>query len=80
MKRRQRCFMDAVAWEHEIDETDVKLFPSKSGLIDGTDHDLAECGIVEVEVRLVRYVRWGVRAGYRATGRNSDIGKATAMT
>ncbi len=67
-KKRVRCFMDGITWQHhlEADSDGAKLYPSKSALVSGSGHSLGarlicygadECGIVEVEVRLVRWVR-----------------------
>ncbi len=53
-----RCFMDGIDYQHHLgyDRQGTKLYASKEALIEGTGHDLAECGIVEVEVRLVGWL------------------------
>lgn len=52
-----RCFMDGIAWQHEADATDVMLFPSVKALKERmTCIDRGGCGVVEVEVRLIRWV------------------------
>ncbi len=58
-RKRVRCFMDGIAWQHhlEADPDGAKLYPSESALVSGSGHSLDECGIVEVEVRLLRWVK-----------------------
>ena len=53
------CFMDGIDWQHHLedDPDGTRLYPSESSLVAGTKHSLDECGIVEVEVRLVRWVK-----------------------
>ncbi len=54
-----RCFMDGIDWQHHLG-SDVKgtsLYPTKSALLNGKPCVRSgECGFVEVEVRLVRWV------------------------
>ncbi len=58
-QQRVRCFMDGIDWQHHIDADfhGVKLYPSETALEANTGHSLDHCGIVMVEVRLVRWVR-----------------------
>jgi hypothetical protein len=50
-----KVYMCGVAWQHEIGNTPVKVHPSSKCL--ELDHKCtSECGIVEVEVRLKRWV------------------------
>lgn len=55
-----RCFMDGIDWQHHLgnDRKGTPLFPSENSLLEGRTC-IAEggCGIVEVEVKLVRWVR-----------------------
>ena len=57
-QKRVRCFMDGIDWQHHLegDEAGTKLFPSREGLEASSGHSLRQCGIVEVEVRLVEWV------------------------
>lgn len=59
MSIRHRCFMDGIDWQHhlEADAMGTALFPSVKSLKRKVTHlEKGECGIVEVEVRLVRWV------------------------
>jgi hypothetical protein len=61
MEVRTRCFMDGIDWQHHLgdDSNGTLLFPDEESLLEGKTC-LAKgggCGIVEVEVRLVRWVR-----------------------
>ena len=59
-----RCFMDGTDWEVEIGGTSVKLYPTVDTLLEHAGHDLTGCGIVEVEVTLIRWVQKpGARIG-----------------
>ena len=54
-----RCFMDGIDWQEHL-EADVhgtRLYPSIKSLRAANGHDPADdgCGVVEVEVRLVRW-------------------------
>jgi hypothetical protein len=56
---KHRCFMDGIDWQYhlEADASGTLLFPSVQSL--KRDHaciDPGGCGIVEVEVRLIRWV------------------------
>lgn len=54
-----RCFMDGIDWqEHlEYDAMGTRLFPSERSLKRGMPCiDKGGCGVVEVEVRFVRWV------------------------
>ena len=59
MELRVRCFMDGIDWENHLegDYQGTRLFPSENALRENVKH-LAEgeCGVVEVEVRLIRWV------------------------
>lgn len=61
-KRRVRAFMDGIDWQHHLgvgnDSKGATLFPSKKQTISlkGCLSKGARCGVVEVEVRLVRWV------------------------
>ncbi len=50
-----RAFMDSITWQHhlEADSDGAKLY----ALSFGSGYSLDECGIVEVGVRLVRWVK-----------------------
>lgn len=53
-----RCFMDGIDWEHHLgsDYHGTRLFPSEKSLREGAKCvTTGGCGIVEVEVRLVRW-------------------------
>jgi hypothetical protein len=55
-KKVKRAFVCGVAWQHELGETDIKLHPSLESL--WREHKCTDkCGVVEVEVRLVRWVK-----------------------
>lgn len=55
-----RCFMDGIDWQHHLgaDAKGTPLFPSERSLLEGRTC-IAEggCGIVEIEVKLVQWVR-----------------------
>lgn len=57
--RRVKGFMDGLDWQYHlgVDPKGAIVYPSEDALVDGAKHDLAECGIVEVEIRLIRWVR-----------------------
>lgn len=50
--------MDGIDWQYhlECDEQGSILYPSEKSLKTYVGHDLTECGVVEVEVRLIRWV------------------------
>jgi len=52
-------FMDGIDFECELGHAKDgnKVYPSIEALEKGVDHSLVECGIVEVEVRFVRWIR-----------------------
>lgn len=59
MEVRHRCFMDGIDWQHhlEADALGTSLFPSESSLrAVKTCLSGGGCGVVEVEVRLIRWV------------------------
>ena len=54
-----RCFMDGIDWEHHLegDALGTSLFPSVHSLKRQRKCiDTGGCGVVEVEVRLIRWV------------------------
>lgn len=54
-----RCFMDGIDWEHhlEADAKGTRLFASVQSLKrEKTCIEIGGCGVVEVEVRLIRWV------------------------
>jgi len=58
-QRRVKCFMDGIDWEHHLDgdSNGTLLFPSVEAAKDvRTCIVKGGCGVVEVEVRLVRWV------------------------
>jgi hypothetical protein len=59
MEIRHRCFMDGIDWQEHLssDANGTPLFPSEKSLHAGrTCIASGGCGIVEVEVRLIRWV------------------------
>ncbi len=57
-QKRVQCFMDGIDWQHHLDG-DAKgtpLFPSEGALRREKKCLPDGCGVVEVEVRLVRWV------------------------
>jgi hypothetical protein len=56
-ERRVRCFMDGMDWQHELGFTDVLLHPTQEALEKNAGHDLTACGVVEVEVRFIRWIK-----------------------
>ena len=58
-QKKIRCFMDGVDWQYPLDgdSKGTKMFPHELDLVAGKNHDLEECGIVEVEVKLIRWVK-----------------------
>lgn len=58
-EKRYRCFMDGIEWQHhlEADPDGTKLYPSIRNLKQANSCiDAGGCGVVEVEVRLIRWV------------------------
>lgn len=56
---RHRCFMDGIDWQHHIeaDSKGTELFPDIESLKEASPCVVTGgCGIVEVEVRLIRWV------------------------
>lgn len=58
MEVRHRCFMDGIDWQHhlECDPMGTSLFPNETSLRQEKTCLPGGCGIVEVEVRLIRWV------------------------
>lgn len=59
MEVRHRCFMDGIDWQHhlEADANGTQLFPSERSLRrERKCIETGGCGVVEVEVRLIRWV------------------------
>jgi hypothetical protein len=50
--------MDGIDWQHHIgeDADGTTLYKNVGSLVRCSGHPLTECGIVELEVRLVRWV------------------------
>ena len=55
---RHRCFMDGIDWQHhlEADADGTVLYPSERSLRANKTCLKGGCGVVEVEVRLIRWV------------------------
>lgn len=56
---RHRCFMDGIDWQHhlEADAMGTSLYPSEASLRrERKCIATGGCGVVEVEVRLIRWV------------------------
>lgn len=55
---RHRCFMDGIDWQHHLsgDASGTELFPSEGSLREKKTCLSGGCGVVEVEVRLIRWV------------------------
>jgi hypothetical protein len=53
-----RCFMDGIDWQHHLDcdISGTALFPDEQSLREVKTCLTGGCGVVEVEVRLVRWV------------------------
>jgi hypothetical protein len=53
------CYMDGIDWRYELRHASdgTKLFPSRAALKRNIGHDLEDCGIVQVQVRFVRWVK-----------------------
>lgn len=56
MKKTKKAFMCGVSFQHELGETDVRLFPTAKALKERLNCS-DECGIAEVEVRFKRWVK-----------------------
>jgi hypothetical protein len=58
MELRHRCFMDGIDWQHhlEADSRGTVLFPCEESLREAKECLKGGCGVVEVEVRLIRWV------------------------
>ena len=52
------AYIDGIDWQHHIDDdaAGVMVFGSIENLKAGTSHDLAECGIVKIELCEVEWV------------------------
>lgn len=52
-----RCFMDGIDWQHHLDAdiSGTKLYPDEQALREGKPCLKGGCGVVEVEVRLIRW-------------------------
>lgn len=55
---RHRCFMDGIDWQHHLadDSGGTELFPDEESLREKKTCLSGGCGVVEVEVRLIRWV------------------------
>jgi hypothetical protein len=59
LQKRVRCFMDGIDWQHHLgaDISGAVLYPDVDALRDHSKCVVSGgCGIVEVEVRLIRWV------------------------
>jgi hypothetical protein len=58
MDIRRRCFMDGIDWQHHLDgdARGTPLFPNESSLRREKTCLKGGCGVVEVEVRLIRWI------------------------
>jgi hypothetical protein len=58
-QRYPRYFIDGTDWKHNLisDSYGIKLYPSEETLEDGCGQILTDCGIVEVEVKFIRWVK-----------------------
>jgi len=54
-QKRVRVFADGIDWEHHLenDSNGVVVYPSEKALREHAEHDLDECGIVELEIKLI---------------------------
>jgi hypothetical protein len=54
--KTKRVFVCGIAWQHEVGETDVKMYPTAVDC--AADQRCADdCGVVELEVTEVRWVK-----------------------
>lgn len=53
-----RCFMDGIDWQHHLDAdiSGTRLWPDEQSCRDNNPC-LPRCGMVEVEVRMIRWVQ-----------------------
>ena len=58
MELRVRCFMDGIDWQDHLDSDawGTTLYPSEETLREQKPCLKGGCGVVEVEVRLIRWV------------------------
>ena len=58
MEIRHRCFMDGIDWQYHLagDASGTELFPDEESLREHKKCLAGGCGVVEVEVRLIRWV------------------------
>lgn len=58
MDLRIRCFMDGLDWQYHLegDDKGTLLYPDDKSLREGKPCIKNGCGVVEVEVRLIRWV------------------------
>lgn len=58
MALRHRCFMDGIDWQHHLtgDAYGTLLFPDEESLREVKTCLSGGCGVVEVEVRLIRWI------------------------
>jgi hypothetical protein len=58
MAETVRCFMDGIDWQHQLeaDADGTVLFPSEKSLREKKACLPGGCGVVEVEVRLIRWI------------------------
>lgn len=74
MNVRHRCFMDGIDWQHhlEADAMGTTLFPSESSLREFKTCLKGGCGVVEVEVRLIRWVEPQNLKDFDSSGNHVD--------
>lgn len=58
LDRRVTCFADGIDWQHELGVASdgAVLYPSVEAVREHVGHEVSMCGVVEVEVRLIRWV------------------------
>jgi hypothetical protein len=55
MKKIKKGFMCGIAFQHELENTDVDVYPTISLLKKSHSHACNECGIAEVEIIFKRW-------------------------
>lgn len=58
-KKPQQLYMDGITFKDELgrDAQGSLVYPSRRTLTAGVGHNLADCGIAVVEVRLVKWIK-----------------------
>ena len=65
MKETARGFLCGTAWIEEVGNTDVEVYHKADLISEAPDH--GDCGVAEVELRFVRWVKKPVPIKDRAT-------------